>query len=623
MKHNKRTFEMVSTLKIDNEERFRLFADQVTECILIYDATGQIMDANLQACKSLGYSSAELLKMRLHDLIIDVSAEMLTKQWQVLNSEKTLTFETSLRNKDGYNFPVTARLVLNKTTIGKLISFYASPISKDALSHQRAHEALLLSNLQLAEAQAVAHMGNWNWDIRDGSLQWSDEIYRIFGFYPQEFKPSYEAFIELVHPEDRQSVQIAVNRALDAVQPYSIDHRICQPDGSTRFVHEQGDVRFDDKGNPLHMIGTVHDITKRYLAQQNLLKSEIRFRATFDQAAVGMALVSLDSRWLKVNGRFCQFIGYEHDELNTKSINDVSHPDDQKINLRLMKELLVGTREYHTTEKRYQCKNGRITWGQLTVSLVRNEKQNPEYFIFVIQDINARKEAESRLLHTLMEKDTILRELHHRVKNNMQVVSSLLSLQTRYAHNQTPQQMLQESRQRIRAMALIHERLYSAADLSAVDFLDYLRYLGERLTRLYHETGVSLKIQVSGEPLRLAVDQALPCALISNELITNAIRHAYPAEQHERLIEIRISNIDSESAQIVFKDYGCGIDQKKLSEEPHSLGLIIIRALTRQLAGKIHLESVNGTIARLIFPTNTINTPRNNSTLIQLQQHNE
>jgi len=357
---------------------------------------------------------------------------------------------------------------------------------KDVTAQEQTEHALREREARLTEAQAIGHMGNWNWDIKSGALHWSDEIYRIFGLHPQAFKPTYDNFMQRIHPDERELVKVAVNKALYEAQPYSIDHRICLEDDSIRFVHEQGEVRFDENGDALRMIGTVQDITER-------------------------------------------------------------------------------------------------------------------------------KMAEFRLMATLAEKDTVLRELHHRVKNNMQVISSLLSLQARYSHTSDPQVALQDSRQRIRAMALIHERLYGSTDLAAVDFLDYLRYLSERMTRLYHDSRFTLKIQVSGEALQLPVDHALPCALICNELITNAIRHAYPDTQQDRLVEIRITDANTERPTIVVRDYGRGIDQDRLTQSSTSLGMVIIKALTRQLNGEIHFESSQGTIARLTFPLQSKPPSANNS----------
>jgi PAS domain S-box-containing protein len=129
---------------------------------------------------------------------------------------------------------------------------------------------LRLSEARLTEAQRIAHLGNWDWNIITNELLWSDEIYRIFGLTPQQFGATYEAFLNLVHPEDREFVERSVNEALYEGQPYDINHRIILPDGAVRIVHEKGEVTFDNKGGPLRMVGTVHDITELKRAEEEL-----------------------------------------------------------------------------------------------------------------------------------------------------------------------------------------------------------------------------------------------------------------------------------------------------------------------------------------------------------------
>lgn len=133
----------------------------------------------------------------------------------------------------------------------------------EGIQRWRAEDALRSSEASLSEAQRVAHMGNWDWDVRTGDLRWSDEVYRIFGLSPGEFGATYEAFLRSVHPDDRPQVEEAVRAALHGRAPYAIDHRVLRPDGTQRIVHQEGQVSLDDTRAPVRMIGTVQDVTER------------------------------------------------------------------------------------------------------------------------------------------------------------------------------------------------------------------------------------------------------------------------------------------------------------------------------------------------------------------------
>lgn len=135
---------------------------------------------------------------------------------------------------------------------------------------EQATHALQESEASLLKAQQIAHLGNWDWNITTGDLAWSDEIYRIFGLTPQEFGATYEAFLQSVHPDDREHVRQSVNRAVYEGEPYDIEHRVVRPDGTVRTVNEVGEVTYDQDGNPVHMVGTVLDITERKHAEEAL-----------------------------------------------------------------------------------------------------------------------------------------------------------------------------------------------------------------------------------------------------------------------------------------------------------------------------------------------------------------
>ncbi|MGM0489840.1 MAG: sigma 54-interacting transcriptional regulator [Planctomycetota bacterium] len=185
---------------------------------------------------------------------------------------------------------------------------------QDSAVWERGDDSARLTEATLAEAQRIAHVGNWDWDIESNVLCWSDEVYRIFGLEPGQFGATYEAFLNAVHPEDRGLVKRSVDDALNRCIPYGIDHRVVRPDGSERIVHERAEVTFSETGKPIRMLGTIQDITERKRAELALEASEATLTAIFQSAPVAMLLMDRDRRVERMNRVAEELVGAETKE---------------------------------------------------------------------------------------------------------------------------------------------------------------------------------------------------------------------------------------------------------------------------------------------------------------------
>ncbi|MGL5508505.1 MAG: PAS domain S-box protein [Microcoleaceae cyanobacterium] len=221
----------------------------------------------------------------------------------------------------------------------------------------------------------------------------------------------------------------------------------------------------------------------------------------------------------------------------------------------------------------------------------------------VVRDITERKRNEEKIKASLEEKEVLLKEIHHRVKNNLQVISSLLRLQSRYITDPQILEMLQESQNRVQSMALVHEQLYQSADLSRIDFADYIHSLTSHLYQAYEGNAKRAKLLINVTPVLLNIDTAVPCGLIINELVSNSLKYAFPGNNMGNIqIDFQNSLDNSQELCLTVQDNGIGFPQGLDFRSSGTLGLRLVCSLVRQLSGNIELENDPGTIFIIKFP---------------------
>jgi PAS domain S-box-containing protein len=234
-----------------------------------------------------------------------------------------------------------------------------------------------------------------------------------------------------------------------------------------------------------------------------------------------------------------------------------------------------------------------------TASALRQADGELQGLVCVATDISERKAAEQQLRNSLHEKEVLLKEVHHRVKNNLQVISSLLNLQTRQTEHSEAVRALRDSQSRIHSMALIHEQLYRSDNLANIDFAEYVRQLTAQVCRSLGAAARNVSVRVEVDPTPLSLDQAVPCGMIINELFTNAMEHAFPQGGGG---EIAVSFRDRNGRrELTVSDNGVGLNTTNDNESSESLGLKVVQALCVQLGGELRLEHDHGTQCTILF----------------------
>ncbi len=252
------------------------------------------------------------------------------------------------------------------------------------------------SETGLRRAQNVSHVGSWVWHIKSNRIEWSDEMYRIFGIQKDQFTGNLEDVLSTtIHPDDRARVEESNRSVSQDKQPIPLEYRIVWPDQSVHTVWAQaGELVLDANKNPDFLSGFVQDITERKKAEIALQESQELFRLAFENASLGMAIINLDGQYNRVNPKMCQIFGYSRQELEGLHVNAITHPDELHKFLKFQSEALSNGPDQVTYEKRYFHKNGQILLALVSVSLVKNIENQPLYFISLILDITQQKATE-------------------------------------------------------------------------------------------------------------------------------------------------------------------------------------------------------------------------------------
>ncbi|MBN9689264.1 MAG: PAS domain S-box protein [Verrucomicrobia bacterium] len=466
---------------------------------------------------------------------------------------------------------------------------------------------------RLRVATVGAGVGVWEWNARDDTLVWDDNMFRLYRVRPEEFAGNLAAWTPSIWEEDSERVLLELRTALAGGTAFDTSFRIRHPDGTVRYIRAHGVV--DGAVPPQRVIGTNWDITEqrkaeealradieqRMRTEEQLRQSEEQFRQAINYSAIGMALVNLDGQWLQVNKTLCDIVGYSQEELLGRTFQEITHPDDLESDLANVRKILAGELSYYHMEKRYRHKDQRLVWVLLSVALVRKVDGTPLYFVSQVQDITSRKHSEEQIAASLREKEVLLKEIHHRVKNNMQVISSILSLQARYVSDGATRALFEECRGRVQSMALIHEKLYRAPDLATIDFGVHIRELAQMLLVSYREVSGRVRLETAVESVALDIDTAIPVGLILNELLTNALKYGFPAGR-AGVIRVEFAQTNLHHLTLRVKDDGVGLPPDFKIGASASLGLKMIAGLTRQIDGELSFAGEGGADFRICFP---------------------
>jgi len=598
----------------ENEEKYRNIVETAIEGIWIGDSEARTTYVNNKMAEMLGYTQGEMIGRSGWDFTYKENKAAVKKHMEKRKQGIDESYEFKLIRKDGSplwtlisakslfdkngkfigSMKMLTDITKRKETEAKLketLDNLENLVKERTVDLEKAYNSLKESEKGLAEAQKMAHIGNWERDILADKAYWSDELYRIFGRSPRELAPTSNEYLNYVHPDDRDYVNNAYMRAING-KPRGINHRIVLANGEVRTIHIQSEVIYNEENIPIRAKGTVQDITEREKAEENIRRLANIVESSND-AIITESLDGIITSW---NKGAEQIYGYSAEEIIGKPIS-ILEPSIIAEETKKLAELVKQgemIQQYETLRLR---KDGTAINVSITLSPVFEIHGKLTAVSVIYRDITKRKEAEVALEKI---QEAHIKEIHHRIKNNLQVISSLLSLEAEKFSDAKILESFRESQNRVASMALIHEELYKGDKIDTLNFAAYLQKLTADLFCSYNlgNNGTSLKLDV--EQVYLGMDIAIPLGIIINELISNSLKHAFP---NRKAGEIYISLCKTETFTakndfhyiLTVADNGIGIPEEIEFPDMDSLGLQLVNILVEQIDGCVELNRDEGT----------------------------
>jgi PAS domain S-box-containing protein len=616
----------------ESEERFRGTFDSAAVGIAHVDGRGCFSHVNETLCKIVGLTREDLLERTFADITHPDDRAVSFEHFHALMQGELPSFSLEKRyiRKDGSIVWGHVSVSLQRDAEGR--PAYAIAVLEDISARKEAEEALHLASARLNLAVRGSNIGIWEIDMPDGVLQDGRVIFinlwEQFGYDRPDSPTDFATPMSLVHPDDRERLEQSLQSyLLGATSELEIEHRAGHKNGSFRWMLSRGVAVRDPAGRAIRLIGSSIDITSHKRAVEALRESEERFRGTFENAAVGIAHKDAEGRWLLVNQKYCEIVGYTREELLKETFKDITHPDDLAVELEHYAPLMRGELPSFSLEKRCIRKDGSIIWIDVSLSLQRDTAGRPAYAIAILQEISDRKRLEGELRQAKeaaesanRAKDEFLANVSHEIRTPMNAILGMTELALDTPLTDDQRQCLETVKSAADNLLCIINDLLDFSKIAAgkleLDLADFsLRTaLGETLRALSaraHNKGLELICHVQSEvPDALTGDAGRLRQVLLN-LVGNAIKFTDEGEVVVRVEGSAGPAPDGEvGLRFTVSDTGIGIPGHKLEtifgafeQEDTSttrkyggtgLGLTIAARLVALMGGKITVESDPG-----------------------------
>ena len=586
----------------ESEEKYRSVFDNATVGINLKLPGGTFLEANQSLINTLGYSREELNNLSFLDITHPDDVQISGEKHDSLKRGDIDTYRIEKRylGKNGRVIWVDTSVRALRDSLGKLRATVG--VIADITERKQIEVALKESEERFKQLAEVFPETIFESDLEGNMTYANRHAYERFGYTEEDFSNGLN-LMSMVAPEDRHRVMARIRERIEGKTGGYLEYQALRKDGVI-FPALGHSVAIIRNGRPIGLRGFILNITERKRAEEKLHLQELQLRTILDSTGDGILAVDNAGRVIKANSRFAYLWTIPSDLLKEGSDEALltyvlDQLDDPDAFLEKVHAL------YKSSEEDFDMilfKDGRVM-ERYSSPLLNEGVINGRVWSF--RDITERKRAEEKLQASLREKETLLKEIHHRVKNNLQVISSLLSLQSQHTKNKGDLEMFRASENRVRTMALVHNMLYQSETLSAIDYGSFIRELVGVLLHAYHTDPSAIKINLDVHDIQLDIVRAVPCGLILNELISNTLKHAFPGDAKGE-ISLRMR---AEGDRIVMRlqDTGVGFPEALDFRNIRSLGLQLVNILVEQMNGTIELMANGGTTFIITFPITSMN----------------
>lgn len=565
------------------------------------DSNGCLLEVNDEWLATLGYTREEVVGRNFGEFLHPAWQDHFTENFPRFKAVgEILGVEFEMVGKDGAIVHVAFDGKIDKNPAGEFQQTYC--VFQNLTRQKQVAEIdkiLGLTEERLRLAQDSARLGLWERDMVDGTLNFSAELHDLYGLPPGTIT-SYGQWRQRVHPDDLARIEAERDAATAAQSSFTTEYRTRHASGEYLWVATKARVIYDAAGVPVRILGVNVDITERKQAEEALKESESQFHTMINAIPQLAWIADADGDIFWYNERWYAYTGTTPTQMKGWGWQSVHDPDQLPFILARWQESLASGQPFDMTFP-LRGADGVFRPFLTRIIPIKDDAGQVRRWFGTNTDISELKQAMDQVEASLAEKEVMLREIHHRVKNNLQVISSMVSLQAENMTDARIRAELNDMRDRVRSMALVHEKLYQTGDLARLDFAEYVRSLLQYLWRSHSAMAQQVQLEQSLAAVPMSIETAVPCGLILNELVGNALKHAFIAGRGGK-IRVALELTPSGLIRLVVGDNGVGLPQGFDWQQSPSLGLRLVQILARQLGGTVEKGSGPGTEFQILFP---------------------